>query len=132
MGFLYVAWNAVWAVSVVYTKMPEYSVSEILFSQSIFSMSIAGVGYLLFNSDSHVTLETYLPSIIYCGLIMIANYLFTYGVIWSANMGISTMMLMSSAVIGYAISIFRYHEQVNMVSLFGAVVLVLSAGYVVC
>ena len=27
MGFVYVGWNALWAVSVVYTKMPEYSAS---------------------------------------------------------------------------------------------------------
>ena len=62
---------------------------------------------------------------------MIANYLFTYGVIWSSNTGISTMMLMSSAVIGYFISIFRYNEQINAISLIGTVVLVVSAGYVV-
>ena len=50
---------------------------------------------------------------------------------WSSNTGISTMMLMSSAVIGYFISIFRYNEKVNAISLIGTVVLVVSAGYVV-
>ena len=41
------------------------------------------------------------------------------------------MMLMSSAVIGYFISIFRYNEEINSISLVGTVVLVVSAGYVV-
>lgn len=41
------------------------------------------------------------------------------------------MMLMSSAVIGYFISIFRYNEEINGISLVGTVVLVVSAGYVV-
>jgi hypothetical protein len=50
MGFLYVLWNALWAVSVVYTKLPEYSASEMLFTQSVSSMIIAGIGYLIFNS----------------------------------------------------------------------------------
>lgn len=80
-----------------------------LFTQSVSSMIIGAVGYMLFDSDSHVTFETYLPSIVFCGLIMIANYLFTYGIMWSANTGISTMTLMSSAVFGYALSIFRYN-----------------------
>ena len=62
---------------------------------------------------------------------MVANYLFTYGVMWSANTGISTMMLMSSAVFGYFISIYRYNEQVNIVSFVGTIILVISAGYVV-
>ncbi len=74
-------------------------------------MMIGAIGYMIFDSESHVTFETYLPSIIFCGMmIMIANYLFTYGIIWSANTGISTMTLMSSAVFGYALSIFRYNE----------------------
>jgi hypothetical protein len=64
-------------------------------------------------------------------MIMIANYLFTYGIMWSANTGISTMTLMSSAVIGYGLSIFRYNEQVNMISLLGTVILAVSAGYVI-
>jgi hypothetical protein len=73
-------------------------------------MIIGAVGYMLFDSESHATFETYLPSIVFCGLmIMIANYLFTYGIIWSANTGISTMTLMSSAVFGYTLSIFRYN-----------------------
>lgn len=63
---------------------------------------------------------------------MAANYLFAYGIIWSSNTGISTMMLMSNAVFGYFISIFRYSEKVNAISLVGTVVLVVSAGYVVC
>lgn len=132
MGILYVGWNAAWAVSVIYTKMPEYTPSEILFSQTFTSMIIAAIGYIFFDSDSKVEFEFYLPSLLYCSLlIMLANYLFTYGVIWSANTGIASMMFMSSAVFGYILSIFRYNESVNVVSLLGTVILVISAGFVV-
>jgi hypothetical protein len=72
-------------------------------------MLLAGLGYVAWDSDSPIAFDKYLPSLIFCGFIMVANYLFTYGVMWSSNTGISTMMLMSSAVFGYFISIFRYN-----------------------
>lgn len=131
MAFLLVLWNAVWAVSVVITKLPEYSVSEILFTQSVISMLIGAVGYVLYDSDSHVTFDTYWPSLFTCSLIMIANYLFTYGIMWSTNTGISGMAFMSNGVFGYFISIYRYNERINSISIFGTVLLVLSAGYVI-
>ena len=131
MGLLYIGWNAVWAVSVVYTKLPEYDVSELLFSQSFVAVMLSGLGYIFFNATERVSLDTYLPSIVFGALIMMANYFFTYGILWNSNTGISTMMLMASAVLGYFISIFRYDETVNLVSLFGTIVLVGSALFIV-
>ncbi len=102
-----------------------------LFSQSFIAIIIAGIGYIFFNASERVSLDVYLPSILFCGLIMIANYLFTYGVLWNSNTGIATMMLMTNSVFGYFISIFRYNEDLNFVSLFGTIVLIASAIFIV-
>lgn len=71
----------------------------------------------------------FLISIGICGLpIAVSALFFLMALKINHNSGMTTMFIFSSVVVGYLLSIFRYHENINVLCVIGSLLIVISLG----
>ena len=113
-----------WAYSVVIMKK-IHSCNPVQISSyiGIVFVMVSGLTYPI--DESEFSLTEYAYGFLFFGMpIVIGQYLFTAAILISKNTGVTTMMIFTSVIWAYLLSIFRYDESQNVICSVGVVLVV--------
>lgn len=127
MAFFLSLTMTIWAYGTIVVKdIINLNAIQINLYTGIFMTVTSGLLYPIFVSVKQ-PLFTMFIGLFLCGLPMaVGNLIYVYALTINKNTGIATLCITSSVFIGYILSIFRYHEQVNYICLLGSVCIVLG------
>ena len=106
-SLFFLAWMSIWAFSIIVTNKTNAEINQIIFIQSIVGFFIYSILYS--NLDHKTNMSVFLLTTATTGIsLTIANYLFTFGLSISENIGSTTMINQTSVLVSYIVSIFYY------------------------
>lgn len=114
-----------WAYAIVLTKKIKANTFQINYVLGIYLLLAGALAYPY--AESKCTKLSLFLSIFFFGIpIVLAQWFFIASLTMTKNTGVLTMLGFTSILIGYIVSIFRYGEQPNFVSLLGVILLIIG------
>jgi drug/metabolite transporter (DMT)-like permease len=93
-------------------------------------MFMAGISYLFVETP--VPTEIFYKSFIYVGFVQaFAIIMFNFAIYIAENTNLTSIMVQNVILVSYVIGIFRYHEPVDYIGLFGGVLLIIGVTIVI-
>lgn len=121
--------HVIWSYGVILTVEIKYEFQQILFHFGLMEMIVCAINYNFLQE--RITPTIYLHVILSCILLGVGQFMFTIGLIYAKNVGVTIMIGFSVVLFAYFFSIFRYHQKVNIFCLLGAFLLVAGIWFVV-
>ncbi len=93
-------------------------------------MVLSSISYLFVEQP--VPAEIFYKSFIYVGFVQaFAIVMFNFAIYIAENTNLTSIMVQNVILVSYAIGIFRYHESVDYIGLFGGMLLVAGVTIVI-
>ncbi len=90
----------------------------------------SAIAYLFL--DEPVPTEIFMWSLFYVGFIQaLAIVMFNFAIYIAENTNLTSIMVQNVILVSYVIGIFRYHEPVDYIGLFGGVLLIIGVTIVI-
>jgi drug/metabolite transporter (DMT)-like permease len=119
-----------WSYGIATTKSCTSSIPEIIHHQSLIGMYGSAIAYLFLEKP--VPTEGFLWSFLYVGTIQaLAIVMFNFAIYIAENTNLTSIMVQNVILVSYVIGIFRYHEPVDYIGLFGGVLLIIGVTIVI-
>lgn len=119
-----------WSYGIATTKNCNSSIPEIIHHQSIIGMTMSGISYLFVEQP--VPADIFYKSFIYVGFVQaFAIVMFNFAIYIAENTNLTSIMVQNVILVSYVIGIFRYKESVDIIGLFGGVLLIIGVTIVI-
>jgi hypothetical protein len=90
----------------------------------------SAIAYLFLGQP--VATEVFLWSLLYVGCVQaLAIVMFNFAIYIAENTNLTSIMVQNVILVSYVIGIFRYHEPVDYIGLFGGVLLIVGVTIVI-
>lgn len=118
----YVGWMIIWAYAILVTNRTKSPLNDVILLNSVIGLFIFSGAYS--GMEARSSMQMMIRSLLFSGVTLtIANYLFNWSLYISENVSLTTFLSQLTVVIIYVISIFKYNENINMLCLTGAILI---------